>query len=308
MKTTVLYFSICAALLCNSGTADGQIVPQLHLNNTSVGGTGAAKKALMRLNLPESNRKVLNRLEGPAEGWSRSRHDVQTYQITDAELPGVKDYYLRSSTVVLDPGGASGIHSHFERPAFLQVVSGSVFQHRSDAVSYYMGPGDFTFTSHGLAHWWLNESEKEPMRVWIVELCTGAHHCDAVVHGGAVALKGSEREGATNLEATTIYEIDLANEFKEAPITGTLNLRLRKIVIKPGQSVSDGAPGGHVAFLRLAEGTLSADGEDYATGAFLHAPAGLSKHVFTNSGKGEAVLWAVDISSARAGSGQVSKK
>lgn len=271
-----------------------QIVPQQNPIDTSIGGTGASKKALKRLNLPSDERNSLSNIEGPSKGWDRSRHDIQIHKITHDDLPGVKNYYLRSSTVLLERGGAAPVHSHFERPAFLQIVSGSVFQHRSDGTSFYMGPEDLTFASHELSHWWLNESKEETMRIWIVELCTAAHKCKNVVDGGAIKLKGSSNIEASNTHSKIIHQIDLKNEFKKAPNIENRRLRLRKITIRSGESFADQI-GGSVGFLRIAQGKVSADGQDMKAGTFMYAPRSLSNHVFINIGNEDAVIYAVDI-------------
>lgn len=283
-----------ALILVLSMSTHAQIVPQQNPTDTSVGGSGASNKTLERLKLPADERKTLNNIEGPSKGWGRSRHDVQIYKVTNDDLPNVENYYLRSSTVILERGGVSPVHSHFERPAFLQVLSGSVFQHRSDGASFYMGPEDFTFSSHELAHWWINESTDETMRLWIVELCTTAHKCEGIVDGGAVTLKGTKKTAVSNANSTLIHEIDLDNEFKNAAGIGNRKLRLRKITIKPGESLSD-QNSGRVAFLRVAEGTIKANGEEINSGVFLHAPNNLSNHIFTNISDKTAILYSVDI-------------
>lgn len=309
------------AMMLFVGSAHAQIMPSQAPENTAIGPSAASNAAIARLGLAKSGIRKVGSMVGPTEGRGRSRHEIQTHKITDAELPGVDGYFLRSSYVVLEPGGVAPVHSHEKRPAFLQVVSGQVTQHRSEGVSFLMGQGDFTFSSDGLAHWWFNESPSalsgsagdvahawmtrnvgEPMRLWVVEICTVKHGCDKLIDEGAVLVKvtaKANRASVTGVE--TVMAIDLAGEFPDAAQqVGDRELRLRKIKIEPGKAVELGADS-VVGFARVDSGKIvvgsSATGRKFESGTVLmSSSAGWGR--WTNNGNEIAVIFAVEMTRA----------
>lgn len=293
---------IIIILIALATVVSGQIMPQQQPVDTEVGGTGASRATLKRLKINPTKTKVMRNLLGPTEGGGRSRHDIQIYKITEANLPGVNNYFLRSSYVILEPGGSSPIHSHHRRSAFLQVISGSVMQHRSDGTSFLMGPGDFTFSSDDLTHWWINESPDTPMRLWVVEICTTQHGCKEAVDGGAIVLKSRKaRSSAKRSSNLTIHEINLATEFSDAKKIGKRMLRLREIRIKPGQEnitdieKSSDTPG----YFRVAKGNLtvkeSGGDKTVKEGSILFVPDDPSSFVWSNRSGEEVILYSVQI-------------
>lgn len=281
-------------------TAGAQIVPHAPPSNTELGGSGAAEAALVRTGL---ERKTIGSMEGPATGGGRSRHEIQTFAISDTHVPGVKEYYLRSSYVVLEPGGLSPLHPHARRPAFLQVISGEVSQHRSDGLSLLMGPGDFTFSSDSVVHWWVNESQSEPMRLWIVELCTEKHGCDKVVEEGATGVSmGGATHNTPKAPAEVIMAIDLAGEFPDvAPRLGQSELRLRRIEIAPGDAAQSVTTAG-IAYLRVHSGSLSVEtssgSQQFAAGSVLFSESKGSGS-WSSADENPVVVYAVDITPSR---------
>lgn len=291
--------SLLLLMVLAVNTASGQIVPPQPPADTAVGGSGASEAALVRTGL---ERQTIGAMDGPASGRGRSRHEVQTFQISDAQVPGVEDYFLRSSYVVLEPGGLAPLHSHARRPAFLQVISGEVSQHRSDGLSLLMGPGDFTFSSDSVVHWWVNESKSDSMRLWIVELCTEKHGCDKVVEEGAERVPSlATAEDASPANAVTVMDIDLAGEFPdEASGLGDSELRLRRIEIAPGEEFKS-VENPTVLFARVHSGALKAATDSgsrtYSAGSVMFSE-GPGTVRWSSDGKEPAVIYAVDITQA----------
>lgn len=305
IKTMKTLSNILTALLLIglSNISQAQIVPEQPPINVHVGGTGASKAALNRLGLSKDKIKTLNNLKGPSEGGGRSRHDVQTYKVIEKDLPGVEDYYLRSSYVVLQPGGSSPIHSHARRPAFLQIISGTVFQHRSDGSSFVMGPGDFTFSSDEITHWWINESTDEPMKLWVVELCTEKHHCDEVINGGATVIENSEslkkeKDTSRVLENKMIMKIDLQSEFSDAIKTEKRTLQLRRYEISPGASGTLFDNRMLPSYYRVYQGALTYHGgstdKAFEEGSIIYIGE-QNRSKWSNKGGMKAVVYAVEL-------------
>lgn len=281
------------------------IVPTSPPVDTTLGGTGAAMHSLSQVAAIPGKIKILQNLSGPNFGAGRERQFVHIVPMTQKHLPGVEDYFMRSSYVVLSPRGFAPIHSHVRRPAYLQAVSGAITQHRSDGLSLTMGYGDFTFSSDELAHWWINESDDTAIRLWIVELCNVDHGCkQAVDEGGALVLDQSSKPKrskgkAISPETKTLMSIDLAGEFKDAPKLGSRELRLRRIEIAPGAVVAKADLGAQPTFFRIDSGELimtdSKGTHAFPTHTIVYADSAPNGPHWRNPGTDAAVLYVVDL-------------
>lgn len=256
MKLRYIITTIASITAVNFASA--QVMPEQAPLNTTIGGSGASNQALVQLGKAAGEIKMLGNLEGPSEGRDTERTSVNQYPIPAAELAGIEGYYLRSSYVTLGPKGFAPLHSHVERPAFLQVVSGTIHQHRSDGISFVMGEGDFTFSSDGLAHWWSNDSADDPITLWIVELCTEAHKCDSEIRDGAIPVPASSNAQEITGPAP-MMSIDLAGEFPTADGFGERQLNLRRHDIPAGQSFDLATLGSSLTHIRVFSGELVAE-------------------------------------------------
>lgn len=303
VKLAVLLL-IFMSVIAFANIANAQIMPTQPPVDTTLGGTGASAQTFSRFAPQPNNTKTLQNLSGPNFGVGRDRHSIHMVKMTDAELPGIGGYYFRSSYVVLSPRGFAPIHSHNRRPAYLQVITGGVTQHRSDGISLSMGPGDFTFSSDQLAHWWANESADTFMRLWIVELCSADHGCKEKIEGGAIVVDGKagrfdSPDKAAKPEQTKIMAIDLAGEFPKESGLGDRELRLRKIVVAPDTVISNADLGERPTYFRIAQGSLSTidSGEvsSLPTHSIVYAGNAPDGPHWQNSGAEAAVLYVIDL-------------
>lgn len=291
-----LFLTTTAIIVLGTCPAFAQITPSRTPVDTNVGGSGASSYALDQLGSAAGDHRELRNLVGPSKGNNRTRSEVNTYVVTDKDLPGVNGYFLRSSYVELGPKGFAPLHSHSRRPAFLQVISGRVHQHRSDGVSFVMGPGDFTFSSDQLAHWWMNDSLDEPMKLWIVELCNDRHGCGAAIDTSVTPLESSKSPTDRVIAdtGTTLIEIDLPGEFPGVETLDNRSLRLRTFAVKPGAEFAPSSLSQNPTYIRIANGTLSGKSR-IEVGTVFFTQETNEASSWKNEGTTDAVVFAVDM-------------
>lgn len=291
MKSRFLTASLAA--LAFVSIAQAQVIPQQTPSDTNVGGTGAAELALAELGDAAGEIKRLRNINGPSEGRDRARTEINQYPLPASKLAGLEGYYLRSSYVTLGPKGFAPLHSHANRPAYLQVVSGRIHQHRSDGQSFVMGPGDFTFSSDGLAHWWSNDYSDAPITLWIVEVCTEAHGCKEPVEGGASVLDTGDH--AVTSTGNTLMAVDLAGEFEGVTGFGERQMTLRKHIVEPGHNFNPGALGPDLTYVRLFSGQLSSMQRQVQQGDVFLLEDGAVTESWVNRSDTPATLYSVHL-------------
>jgi quercetin dioxygenase-like cupin family protein len=68
---------------------------------------------------------------------------------------------LRLRHMTIAPGGIVPLHSHEDRPALIQVVSGEIYEHSSKcAVAILHKAGDVAREHLGTRHWWKNSGTR----------------------------------------------------------------------------------------------------------------------------------------------------
>lgn len=293
MKTRTLLTLLASVSTITIALA--QTMPEQPPLNTAIGGSGASNHALMQLGSAAGEIKRLKNTFGPSAGRDRARTFVNQFPIPAADLGGVSDYYLRSSYVTLGPNGFAPLHTHDERPAYLQVVSGTIHQHRSDGTSFQMGKEDFTFSSDGLVHWWHNNSNIEPISLWIVELCTALHGCEEAVAGGATQLESSHANAAAT-GPKPMMSIDLAGEFPTIDGFADRQFKLRQHIIAAGKSFDLASLGSNPTYVRVFSGELISNvaGEKIAEGSVYLANDGANGSWSNKSGS-PVTLYSVEF-------------
>lgn len=299
----LLLFIILTVALTNFSHA--QVMPTNPPATTALGGTGASADGLLRIAPLASNTEMLQNLTGPTYGNGRDRQSIHMVSMSEENLPNLEGYFFRSSYVVLSPRGFAPIHSHARRPAYLQVITGNVTQHRSDGISLAMGTGDFTFSSDQLAHWWDNESTDTAMRLWIVELCSSDHGCIEKIEGGALVPTQTKSQTLISgndvvADETELMVIDLPGEFPNTSGLDNHELRLRKIVVAPNSSIGPISIGEHPTYFRIDQGELVGPG---SSGGVTSIPAhsivylgsALNGQNWKSSSTEETVLYVVDL-------------
>ena len=68
---------------------------------------------------------------------------------------------LRTRRLVVQPGGIVPLHSHADRPALINTVSGSITEYRSDCSSpVEHQAGDISREADGISHYWINNGSE----------------------------------------------------------------------------------------------------------------------------------------------------
>jgi len=307
MRTTRL-LPLAALALVAGQAAEAQLAPADAVPHTARGGSEAAKAAVERLAAEQGvETRTARGLTGPASLKGVKRVEITTHDPGEDVLPGVGGHLFRSSYVDVEPGGLVAVHPHADRPGFLQVVSGTIMLHKSDAASHEMRPGDFTAATDQLAHWWENRGD-ETVRIWVVDLCDAEHArgCAPGMTDGATPV-GSD-DGATLSESPEgeppsvgrMAAIDLMGEFPDAVHDGVGDrvLRLRRVEIAPGGAVPAHPQPERPNYFRIAEGELrlhTPEGTRMLEQGSIVLERGTSERAFDNPGDAAVVLHAVDI-------------
>ena len=68
------------------------------------------------------------------------------------EIEGMAGRQLRMRVITIEPGGATVIHSHKDRPGTVYILQGKITDHRDDVVTEY-GPGVGWPEDNATTHW-----------------------------------------------------------------------------------------------------------------------------------------------------------
>ena len=68
------------------------------------------------------------------------------------EIEGMAGRKLRMRLITIEPGGATAVHSHKDRPGTVYVLQGHITDHRDGAATEY-GPGLGWAEDEGTTHW-----------------------------------------------------------------------------------------------------------------------------------------------------------
>lgn len=72
----------------------------------------------------------------------------------------IAERMFRLRRLEIQPGGEVPWHSHADRPAIIYIVAGSMTEYSSDcAVPIIHVQGDVSVETHGVSHWWKNDSQ-----------------------------------------------------------------------------------------------------------------------------------------------------
>jgi quercetin dioxygenase-like cupin family protein len=77
-----------------------------------------------------------------------------------AEVDGVQGRQLRLRTVMLEPGGVVGVHTHNGRPGVAYVVQGTLTEHREDGATHQRHEGESWTEGKDTTHWAENKGDK----------------------------------------------------------------------------------------------------------------------------------------------------
>jgi quercetin dioxygenase-like cupin family protein len=75
------------------------------------------------------------------------------------EIDGMQGRTLRMSQVTLDPGGATALHDHADRPEILYVLRGRLTENRAGESKEY-GPGETLNAGKATRHWIENRTSE----------------------------------------------------------------------------------------------------------------------------------------------------
>lgn len=274
--------------------------------NVNAGGSWKARSDLARLvNEKGFETRTLQGLEGPAGPATYTRSDIALHRIRPAELPGVENYYFRTSIVEVKARDVVPVHSHAGRPAIATVLSGSVTHHGSDGESFVINAGEAIPSAGGLAEWWHNKADT-PATIWIVDLCGEPHGCTAEDVSAITDLGGPARgplanppQGEGPSKAEVLIEVDLADEFPEAAAQiGERDLRLRRIEWEPGRIVPPHNHATRPNYIWIQQGDFTAydaNGQHVVSAGSVALERGAMEGAWKNNGDETVVLYAVDI-------------
>ncbi|MCR9257853.1 MAG: cupin domain-containing protein [Alphaproteobacteria bacterium] len=97
---------------------------------------------------------------GPTKGKGLRNFSVGEIELAK-EIDTLANRHMRVRYWEVAPGGVVPVHSHKNRPAFIYVANGEIYEHRSDkAEPNVYKTGDISREADGVKHWWENKSKK----------------------------------------------------------------------------------------------------------------------------------------------------
>jgi len=110
---------------------------------------------------------------GPADNKGTSPRTEHGAITLGTEFPGFSGRNLRARYGELAPGGHIQYHCHDDRPVAILMLSGSVVETTvvdGEKKIIVHNAGDIIAEGNGIRHWWINLSEKVPVKMVTVDL------------------------------------------------------------------------------------------------------------------------------------------
>ena len=80
------------------------------------------------------------------------------------EIEGMAGRQLRMRLITIEPGGATAIHSHKDRPGTVYILQGKITDHRDDVATEY-GQGVGWPEDNGTTHWIQNAGTMQAVEI-----------------------------------------------------------------------------------------------------------------------------------------------
>ena len=217
--------------------------------------------------------------------WLKSRHSFSFGGHHDPERMGFGPLRVVNDDVV-SPEGGFPAHPHRDMEIVSIVLEGQLQHQDSMGNGRVIGAGDVQYMSAGagVVHSEFNPSPDEPvhfMQIWIEPEKKGLEprYADQPLVGA----KDDE------------WSLILSPDGRDGSIEIRQDATLQTVRLKPGSTVAHETAGsGRGLWLFVVEGTVSSDGESYATGDSV-ALSGVEKLSITNDGTEPAKVLLFDL-------------
>ena len=100
----------------------------------------------------------------PAQNVGQSEEPLRSLDLT-GELDSGKGRPLRMRRITVQPGGATALHSHVDRPAVSYMLQGEFTYHQDGKPDVVVRPGDGIAEGRATTHW--GENTGKTPAVWI---------------------------------------------------------------------------------------------------------------------------------------------
>ena len=100
----------------------------------------------------------------PSQNLGQSEEALRSLDLT-SEIDSGKGRPLRMRRITVQPGGATALHSHVDRPAVSYMLQGEFTYHQDGKPDVVMRPGDGIAEGRGTTHW--GENTGKVPAVWI---------------------------------------------------------------------------------------------------------------------------------------------
>jgi quercetin dioxygenase-like cupin family protein len=84
-------------------------------------------------------------------------------------VPAAKDYVLRSRRLTILPKQKTKMNDGSGNPSIIYIISGDVWENRSDEASSIRRPGEYSVVNKGVSYYWENTTIK-PVVLWVVDI------------------------------------------------------------------------------------------------------------------------------------------
>jgi len=161
----------------------------------------------------------------------------------EAQVPALEGFELRGRRLTFEPGAATNLHSHSDRPGSLYVIEGSITEFRNGNDGRVLEVGDSWIEEANLDHWILNHTDEDAVAIVVDIVPTPDVAVAELSENGVEQVPGSEAPAETSgLDTDQLGLFDLGAQIEGAD---GVSFRIREIAIEPG-----GATNIHVHAIR----------------------------------------------------------
>lgn len=175
-------------------------------------------------------------LEGPAGPRDISNVVIGTTPLAEEGLESLEGRDLRARYWSILQQGIVPVHGHTKRPATIFTLQGEIFEYRNDRKDpiLHKAGGLSLEEGHNLAHWWINEGDKDVRLIAFDVVIKGDKLDESIaVSATPTAPFGFDLPEAKGVESEMVGFVDLEQHFQGEYGAG-LALTHYRVTLEPG--------------------------------------------------------------------------
>lgn len=214
-------------------------------------------------------------------GWLDTRHTFSFADYRDERFMGFSDLRVINEDRVM-PGQGFGTHGHRDMEILSYVISGELGHRDSMGNGSTIRPGEVQRMSAGtgVTHSEMNPSREHPvhfLQIWILPATQGLR-------------PGYEQRAFPEAERRGTLRLLASSDGREGSVTIHQDAAMRGVILAPGDRVRHEIPAGRVAWVQVARGQVSVNGQALSAGDGLAAVDEVSLEIAGGGGADSDVL------------------